>query len=96
MMVVLASLLATHPPRKIFLRYLVGIFALSLTSWAFTKFYSNSMNVLDFLSIMQFGVSTGLIVLESKRLPLETDADRIILARNTRLYLHPVHIKSRG
>jgi len=96
MMIVLTFLLVTHPPRNIFLRDVIGAFSICLMGWAVWETWAYAMNVLDLLSILQYGVSTGLIVLESKRFPLETTDDRIIAARKSRLYLQPVRVKTRS
>jgi hypothetical protein len=85
MMLVLAALLVTHPPRHVFLRVLVGTFSAALASWSLIATYDNQMKLLDSLSLLQFSISAGLIVLESKRIPTETIEERIATARQTRL-----------
>lgn len=87
MMVVLASLLATHPPRNIYMRMFVGSFALALGGWAILGFYNYSVLPMDLLSMLQFSISTGLIVLESEKIRLETltEEERIAQARQARL-----------
>jgi thiol:disulfide interchange protein len=85
MMIALAALLVTHPPRNIYLRYCIGIFAAVLASWALFAIYNNQMKLLDSLSILEFSVSAGLIVLESKRFPVESEEERVQSAHHARL-----------
>jgi hypothetical protein len=85
MMLILAALLVTHPPRNIHLRLLVGAFSVALASWSLVATYDNQMKLLDSLSLLQFSISAGLIVLESKYIPTETVEERIATARRVRL-----------
>lgn len=87
MMLALASLLVTHPPRNIYLRMLVGAFATVLAGWSLYETYNNRMLLLDSLSILQFSVSSGLTVLESDYLPAETEDERLESARRARSLL---------
>lgn len=64
MMIILAVLLATHPPRNVLLRYSVGAFAGILAMWVLQTTYSNEMKVLDSMSILLFSISAGITVLE--------------------------------
>lgn len=84
-MVALAALLVTHPPRNIYLRLAVGIFASTLATWTLYATYNNDMKLLDSLTLLQFCVSSGLIVLESDNVPLLTTEERIKAAHNARL-----------
>lgn len=61
---VLVALIITNPPRNVHFRYFVGIFSAILTSWALNATYNNEMQILDTLSILEFSVCAGLIVLE--------------------------------
>lgn len=61
---VLLALFFTHPPRNIYMRMGIGIFATVLASWSLSATYQNSMAFLDSLSLLQFSICTGLIVLE--------------------------------
>jgi hypothetical protein len=63
-MVALAILLVTHPPRNLYLRLAIGMLAAGLVGWCLNATYNNEMKFLDTLSILQFGVSAGLAVLE--------------------------------
>jgi hypothetical protein len=85
MMLVLAALLVTHPPRNAYLRILVGTFSVALAGWSLAATYDNQMKLLDSLSLLQFSISAGLIVLESKHIPIETVEERIATARRARL-----------
>jgi hypothetical protein len=85
MMLVLAALLVTHPPRNTYLRILVGTFSVALAGWSLAATYDNQMKLLDSLSLLQFSISAGLIVLESKHIPIETVEERIATARRARL-----------
>jgi hypothetical protein len=85
MMLVLAALLVTHPPRNVYLRMFVGGLAIVLAGWSLMATYENEMKLLDSLSLLQFSISAGLIVLESKYIPIETMEERIEHARQTRL-----------
>jgi hypothetical protein len=87
MMVILATLLMTHPPRNIFLRMFIGAFATALAGWSLYSTYNNQMALLDTLVILQFSIASGLIVLESKYLPIETEEERLKSARQARLAL---------
>lgn len=84
MMIALAALLVTHPPRNIYLRMIVGVFAFSIAGWSLWATYSNAILLLDSLSILQFSISTGLIVLESEHFPVESQEDRVKAARKSR------------
>jgi hypothetical protein len=88
MMIALASLLVTHPPRNVYLRMIVGSFAVGLASWSLWETYNNQMLLLDSLSILQFSVSAGLTVLESDYLPAETEDERLDTARQARRLLN--------
>ena len=85
MMLALAALLVTHPPRNIYLRIVTGIFVTTLAGWSLVATYNNQMKLLDSLSILQFCISAGIIVLESEYLPVETEEERIEHARKARL-----------
>jgi hypothetical protein len=97
MIAVLMSLLATHPPRNIVMRYMIGIFAMSLLGWGMFAVYEYSIKVLDLASIMIFSISTTIIILESHYLRLESTVDqRIIAARKSRQYLKTAAVKIRS
>ena len=87
MLIILVSLLATHPPRHLWLRFLVGSFAIAIASWAVWQTYFWSMNILDILSILQFSIATGVIILESKQFPLEPigEDERLVMAHQARM-----------
>lgn len=84
MMIALASLLVTHPPRNHYLRLVVGTLAVGLAGWSLWETYNNSMLLLDSFSILQFSVSAGLTVLESDYAPAETEDERLETARQVR------------
>lgn len=88
MMIALASLLVTHPPRNVYLRMIVGSFAGALAAWSLWETYNNHMLLLDSLSILQFSVSAGLTVMESDYLPAETEDERLETARQARRLLN--------
>jgi hypothetical protein len=88
MMIALASLLVTNPPRNVYLRMVVGAFASVLATWSLWETYNNQMLFLDSLSILLFSVSAGLTVLESDILPAETDDERLETARQARRLLN--------
>ena len=85
MMLSLAALLVTHPPRNVYLRVVIGTFVIALAAWSLISTYDNQMKFLDSLSILQFCVSAGLIVLESDFLPVESEEERLEFARKSRL-----------
>jgi hypothetical protein len=64
MMTALAALLFSHPPRNVYLRALVGVLAFSLVGWCLNATYANEMKILDTMSILQFCISAGIVVLE--------------------------------
>lgn len=64
MMIALATLLVTHPPRNILLRYSVGLLAGVLAMWTLNSTYANEMKILDSMSILLFSISAGITVLE--------------------------------
>ncbi|GAC1499389.1 MAG: hypothetical protein NVS1B10_02040 [Candidatus Saccharimonadales bacterium] len=67
MMVVLASLLLTKPPRAKLYRAVVMLFAIGLLSWSTSSTYQNKMQLLDSFSIMAASISMGISVLEFKK-----------------------------
>jgi hypothetical protein len=69
MMIALAALLATNPPRNIVLRYAVGLVAGVLAMWTLNQTYSNEMKLLDSMSILLFSISAGITVLEVEDQP---------------------------
>lgn len=84
-MLALAALLATHPPRNIYLRFIIGLLAASLAGWALWSTYENQMKFLDTLVVLQFSVCAGLTVLESKYLmALPSEEERLAAAREAR------------
>jgi hypothetical protein len=90
MMAVLASLLVTHPPRNVYMRMVIGVFAGLLTTWALWTTYENSMKLLDTMAILLFSVSAGLSILESKFLlatHVESEEERLEAARAARRQL---------
>jgi hypothetical protein len=76
MMIALAILLVTNPPRNMVLRYAVGFFAGILGTWTLQSTYTNSMQLLDSMSILLFSISAGITVLEVEedpyRVPVNT------------------------
>jgi hypothetical protein len=84
MMLALAALLVTHPPRNIYLRLAIGVFASVLAAWSLYSTYDNQMKLLDSMSLLEFSISAGLVVLESDRFPVETTEERLQAARQAR------------
>ena len=89
MMVALASLLMTHPPRNVYLRMTIGVFVTMLAGWSLYSTYSNQLMLLDSLAILQFCVSAGLAILEKEEnAPVpQTIEQRIEAARKARMAL---------
>ena len=73
MMIALAALLATNPPRNLMLRYAVGVVAGLLAVWTLNSTYYNEMKVLDSMSILLFSISAGITVLEVEEDPEYVD-----------------------
>jgi hypothetical protein len=70
LMIILLWLLLTDPPRNVYLRAITGTASLLLVSWALNAFFSNQLQLVDFLSLVPAGIAAGLDVLESG---LQTD-----------------------
>lgn len=64
MIIILLSLLFTHPPRNVYLRAVVGAIAVTVSGWALFETYANHMELLDTLSLLEVSVTTGITVLE--------------------------------
>lgn len=64
MMLGLLALLSTNPPRNIYLRMIVGLFAVGLTGWSLGATYQNDMKFLDTMTLLLFSTSAGIVVLE--------------------------------
>lgn len=64
LMIMLAALMITNPPRNIYLRSLVGSVALFITAWSLGATYNNQMEPLDTMSILLTSISSGLLILE--------------------------------
>jgi hypothetical protein len=79
MMIVLATLLVTVPPRHPVLRGLVGTSALILLSWTLYGTYNNSIKFVDSMSLLLMSISTALAALEQgfdpKPISFERKAD---------------------
>lgn len=64
LLVVLASLLTTNPPRNKLLRIIVGGISIGVAAGTLILTYNNDMQILDTLVILQVCVSAGLVTLE--------------------------------
>jgi hypothetical protein len=64
LMAAFGMLLVTVPPRSIWLRKFLGIFAVVVAAWALEGTYGNHMKFLDSLSLLEFSVCTAIAVLE--------------------------------
>lgn len=64
LLVALGLLLATNPPRNIYLRLGIGAFAGAAGLWAIVATYTNAMQLLDTLSVLAASISSGIAVLE--------------------------------
>jgi thiol:disulfide interchange protein len=74
LMVMLATLLVTNPPRNLYLRALIGSVALFMTAWSLGSTYNNQMKLLDTMSVLQVNISAALIILERRVLPKPADS----------------------
>lgn len=72
LMVFLAVLLFTHPPRDERLRALVGVVAIYISFWATNQTYLNNVEILDGLSLLMTAISMGIAVLEYSPAPTST------------------------
>jgi hypothetical protein len=68
LMIILLWLLITDPPRNVYLRVVTGTASILLVSWALNAFFSNQLQLVDFLSLVPAGIAAGLDVLESSQL----------------------------
>ena len=75
LMLVIAALLVTRPPRNVIFRVFVGIMAVGLAGWSLSSTYTNHMQILDSMSILVASIATGLTVLEYKPDPVDRYAN---------------------
>jgi hypothetical protein len=69
LMALLAALIITHPPRKVWLRATIGTITGSLTMWTLVSTYQNHMQFLDTFSILLACVAMIIAVLEYSPAP---------------------------
>jgi len=69
LMIILIWLIVTEPPRNVYLRLLTGAASGLLVIWGLNAFYSNQLQLVDFLSLMPAAIAAGIDVLETDLQP---------------------------
>ena len=70
-MVMLASLLVTTPPRHKVLRLAVGLASVVLVSWSYYQTFFNHMQFLDGMAFFIAGIASAIVALEYRHEPVE-------------------------
>ena len=65
-MIVLATLLITNPPRHSYLRIFAGVFATMLGIWSLRATYQNQMQFLDGASLLTASIAMAIASMERK------------------------------
>lgn len=64
LLVLLGSLLITHPPRNVYFRIFVGAFSSALALWVLHDTYTNAMAILDSFALLGAACAMGIVALE--------------------------------
>lgn len=64
LMVLLLGVLLSAPPRKVWMRMVMGIVALGLAGWGIGLAMTDSMHILDMIVFLEAGIAMGIEALE--------------------------------